>query len=114
VGHPSSVTFDGCSYRYARQMSVRPSMAGVLPRRLHDLRHLAASDLLRAGVPLEQVSKLLRHASISMTADTYGHVRADDEALAMLGECWRSSVPRGLLPARIFAAHPAPPVSGYA
>lgn len=42
--------------------------------RFHDLRHSVATNLLRAGVPLSHVQKILRHASISTTVGTYGHL----------------------------------------
>jgi hypothetical protein len=45
--------------------------------RLHDLRHGAASLMLAAGVPMAIVSKLLRHSSIGITVDTYGHLSED-------------------------------------
>lgn len=41
--------------------------------RVHDLRHTFASRLLRAGVSLEQVSKLLGHASL-LTTQRYAHL----------------------------------------
>ena len=40
----------------------------------HMLRHTAATLMLEAGVPLQQVSRMLGHASIKTTADIYGHV----------------------------------------
>jgi len=45
--------------------------------RLHDLRHLHASLLIAAGVPLAIVSKRLGHSTISITADLYGHLLRD-------------------------------------
>jgi integrase len=49
-----------------------------LPRvRLHDLRHLAATLMLTAGVPLALVSKVLRHATSGITVDLYGHLTAE-------------------------------------
>src|SRR4051794_23253994 len=46
-----------------------------LPRvRIHDLRHLAATLMLAAGVPLPLVSKTLRHSKTGITADLYGHL----------------------------------------
>jgi integrase len=49
-----------------------------LPRvRLHDLRHLAATLMLTAGVPLALASKVLRHATSGITVDLYGHLTAE-------------------------------------
>jgi integrase len=48
--------------------------AGLRRVRLHDLRHGAASLMLAAGVPMAIVSKMLRHSSIGITVDTYGHL----------------------------------------
>ncbi|MFJ9843383.1 hypothetical protein ACIRYZ_23530 [Kitasatospora sp. NPDC101155] len=41
---------------------------------MHDLRHLAATISITAGVPLTGVSKTLRHATLSITANIYGHL----------------------------------------
>ena len=49
--------------------------------RFHDLRHSHATQLLRAGVPVNVVSKRLGHASAALTLSVYAHVLADaDEA----------------------------------
>jgi len=56
--------------------------AGLPVIRLHDARHTAASQWLAAGVPLKDVSGLLGHSSISITADTYGHVLDDSRQAA--------------------------------
>ncbi|HZN70737.1 MAG TPA: site-specific integrase [Micromonosporaceae bacterium] len=46
-----------------------------LPRiTLHKLRHLAASLQIAAGIDIAIVSKRLRHSSIKITNDTYGHM----------------------------------------
>jgi integrase len=46
-----------------------------VPRtRLHDLRHLAGSLQIAAGVDIAIVSKRLRHSTIKLTSDTYGHL----------------------------------------
>jgi integrase len=40
----------------------------------HDLRHTAGTLMLRRGVKVEAVSKILGHSSITMTYDVYRHV----------------------------------------
>ncbi|MEV5508608.1 tyrosine-type recombinase/integrase [Streptomyces orinoci] len=48
--------------------------AGVSRTTLHDLRHLAATISITAGVPLTVVSKTLRHSTLSTTANIYSHL----------------------------------------
>jgi integrase len=43
------------------------------PIRMHGLRHTFATSSLAAGVPLEVISKMLGHARIEITANTYAH-----------------------------------------
>ena len=45
--------------------------------RFHDLRHTAATLMLRAGVPVKIVSTRLGHATASLTLDTDSHVTPD-------------------------------------
>lgn len=52
--------------------------AGLPYRRFHTLRHTCATLLLADGVSLHKVSALLGHASISITADLYGHLAKSD------------------------------------
>ncbi len=48
---------------------------GAIPRcRFHDLRHSAASLLIAEGVELIEVSKLLGHSEVRLTADLYSHL----------------------------------------
>ena len=42
--------------------------------RLHDIRHVHATLLLRAGVPVKVVSERLGHATVMITLETYAHV----------------------------------------
>lgn len=42
--------------------------------RLHDFRHTAASWMLQSGIPIEIVSKILRHSSVGITSRIYSHV----------------------------------------
>lgn len=44
----------------------------------HDMRHTCATLLLKAGVPVQHVQRILRHASINITVDTYGHLLTED------------------------------------
>ena len=60
--------------------------AGIEDFHIHDLRHTFASWLVMNGVPLFEVSKLLRHSSIQMT-ERYAHLGPDHlhNAVANLG-----------------------------
>ena len=48
--------------------------AGLPPVRLHDLRHGAATLMLAAGAEMKLVQAMLRHASMTLTSDTYTSV----------------------------------------
>lgn len=50
--------------------------------RLHDLRHLHATLLLKAGVPVHVVASRLGHRDASMTLRVYAHVLSDQGASA--------------------------------
>ena len=50
----------------------------------HELRHTYATELLRRGVAVEVVQKLLGHASISTTIDTYSHLDIEDARRALV------------------------------
>jgi integrase len=41
---------------------------------MHDLRHTAASQLIRAGVDVVQVAAHLGHSSPTTTLNTYAHI----------------------------------------
>ncbi len=53
------------------------------PLRFHDLRHTAATLMLRAGIPVKIVSARLGHATASLTLDTYSHVTVDMQSEAV-------------------------------
>lgn len=50
---------------------------------LHTLRHTFGSALIRKGVGVEVVSKLMGHANITITYNKYIHVLQEQEAMAM-------------------------------
>ena len=57
--------------------------AAKLPHvRFHDLRHSAASLLIAAGVQLAEVSLLLGHSELRVTADLYAHLQQQTAAKA--------------------------------
>lgn len=63
--HPANVT------DHFRELT---QQADLPPIRLHDLRHGAATLALAAGVDMKAVQAMLRHSSITITADTYTSV----------------------------------------
>ena len=50
--------------------------------RFHDLRHSAASLLIARGVQLVEVSQLLGHSELRVTADLYAHLLQQTAAKA--------------------------------
>jgi len=46
--------------------------------RVHTLRHIFCTTLLKKGVPLQIVSRLMRHASVAITDEVYSHFLIDD------------------------------------
>jgi integrase len=54
----------------------------IAPIRFHDLRHSAASLLIAAGVELIEVSMLLGHSELRVTADLYSHLQKQTAAKA--------------------------------
>jgi site-specific recombinase XerD len=51
----------------------------------HLLRHTAATEMLRHGVPLDQVGLVLRHRSIDMTAH---YAKVDVTLLKQMAQPW--------------------------
>ncbi|MDH6708272.1 hypothetical protein P3T27_005011 [Kitasatospora sp. MAA19] len=74
-----------------------------------NLRHLAATISITAGVPLTVVSKTLRHATLSTTANIYGHLttQAARDAVDTIDHALTTADQPVPAPARL--PHPAPP-----
>jgi integrase len=49
----------------------------------HDLRHTAATLMLRRKTPVEVVSRILGHAKVSITLDVYRHVLDSEKEQSM-------------------------------
>jgi integrase len=68
-----------------------PAESTPLPRaRLHDLRHLHATTLLLAGVPVHVVAARLGHADPAVTLRVYAHVLR--EQAASVGDIFAQAV----------------------
>jgi integrase len=68
---------------------VRATQEAGLPRiRPHDVRHTAATLLIKRKVNIKVVSQMLGHASVSITMNIYAHVldEMEREATEMMGE----------------------------
>lgn len=76
--HPDTIT--GRFTRVRKQ-------AGLDGVRLHDLRHLHATQLLAAGVPVRTVSGRLGHANAATTLNVYAHFleASDRQAADVIG-----------------------------
>jgi integrase len=76
--HPDTITGG------FQRLRERTGLDGV---RLHDLRHLHATQLLAAGVPVRTVSGRLGHANAATTLNVYGHFleASDRQAADVIG-----------------------------
>lgn len=68
-------------------------LSGLPPIRLHDLRHVAASLMLAAGVDIKIVSETLGHSESRITRDVYQSVMP--KAAREAAEATAAMVPRG-------------------
>ena len=68
------------------QLRKRTAEVGLPKIGLHDLRHTAASIMIAEGIPIAVVSKTLRHTTLAITINLYGHLLKDsaDEAVKAL------------------------------
>ena len=59
---------------FRKELSKATIAAGLGHWTPHELRHSAASILFAQGLPLKQISEMLGHSSIVITADIYAHL----------------------------------------
>ena len=64
-----------------------------LPMRFHDLRHTFATQLLRQGVDVHRVQRLMRHSDVRVTTGTYSHLLVEDLRAAVDAHAPKPSVP---------------------
>ena len=89
-GHVHGCRAHRCGYR-ERRAAAEPlatcprcgkptTWVRAVPRHLtfKDLRHTTATLLLKAGVPLATVQRILRHSDPKLTAMIYGHLEVED------------------------------------
>ena len=93
--HPDTVSSLIGDLIRADNVTVGEGGAGeLLPHaRLHDLRHVHATTLLLAGVPVHVVAARLGHADPSVTLRVYAHVIRDQVAEA--ADIFARSIPAG-------------------
>jgi integrase len=93
--HPDTVSSLMADLVKTHNTTMRAVGAGeLLPHaRLHDLRHLHATTLLLAGVPVHVVAARLGHADPSVTLRVYAHVIRDQVAAA--ADVFARSIPAG-------------------
>jgi len=83
-GHP-------LSYPAAYDLVRRLRQRAQLDFDPHWFRHSYATRLLRAGAPVEVVSRLLGHASVATTDGVYGHLSSEDARRALEKAGWFSN-----------------------
>jgi len=70
-------TLNKCLKRGSKKLKITTRV------RTHTLRHIFCTSLLKNGVPIQVVSRLMRHASVSLTDSVYSHYQIDDLRLAL-------------------------------
>ncbi|TML42023.1 MAG: integrase [Actinobacteria bacterium] len=77
------MTYDGVAKLVAR-LRARTGIEFTL----HMLRHTAATEMVRAGMAIEVVARLLTHRSSTVTSQTYVHLDADDVRAELVRTAW--------------------------
>ena len=69
--------YEGRTYQDLFQRCVR--QAGIAHANIHSLRHTFATRCMEEGMDVVTLSRLLGHASPSITLDKYGHALSDHQ-----------------------------------
>lgn len=67
-------------HRFNSELATLARCVGLEDLHPHDLRRTCGSWLIQSGVPIERISKLLRHSSSLITERVYAHLRPQDVA----------------------------------
>ena len=79
---------------------------------VHMLRHSRATEMIRAGVAIEVVSKLLTHRSVTTTSDAYVHLDVEDLRAELVRAALLIAAIRPEFAGEIIRADPDDPVFG--
>lgn len=79
--------------RLTSELNLRLRRRGMEPVSIHKFRHMVATTLLRAGVPVKVVSEHLGHSQVTTTLLVYDHVseRDDEAAAGTLQRAWEEA-----------------------
>ncbi len=70
-------TLNRCLKRGCERLGIKKKI------RTHSLRHIFCTSLLKRGVPYQEVSRLMRHASVVITDKVYSHYNIEDLRLSL-------------------------------
>jgi len=87
-------TLNRCLKRGCETLNIKTKI------RTHTLRHIFCTTLLKNGVPMQEVSRLMRHSSISITDSVYSHYVIDDLRLSLNSR--HPLIREGLTPSEFF------------
>lgn len=73
----------GIKNNVKRSFNKARELAGLSEVRFHDLRHTAATRLVRSGIPISEAGKLLGH---TQAQTTYRYINVDDDTLRRASE----------------------------
>jgi site-specific recombinase XerD len=85
ASRPAGHSFSGDGVSSVVKHALKRAHIDAPAKGAHLLRHTAATEMLRNGVPLDQAGLVLRHRSIDMTAY---YAKADVALLKQIAQPW--------------------------